>query len=284
MEYLSYIAVIFFLIFLAKRFLFAADKEKVIENIPKNDYLQEKPEIQKIEAEIEEEEEEKIEEIFYELNTHDIKISLYSASTFSNYKMRNIYEKIIVKNYWIDEPFHSSFVKILYCISENDFWIKSLKSKEIIINFRDLDDKELRDTALHVLDLREVLCDVIVEVDRCVHRFLTKQDTYILLLSSMIYTISKCGNLNTLLEKKDDDIDMLALLIEIFCIEFSEEIKNKIIPTNNINLNLIEKVYNAAIERAKEYPNYLGDNSAQKKEIKMLQNLQQKRLLTVRDY
>ena len=45
------------------------------------------------------------------------------------YRSNNIYEKIIVKNYWIDEPFHSSFVKILYCISENDFWIKSLKSQ-----------------------------------------------------------------------------------------------------------------------------------------------------------
>lgn len=281
MEYLSYIAVIFFFIFLAKRFLFAADKEKVIENIPKNDYLQEEPEIQKIEAEIEEEQEEKTEEIFYELNTHDIKISFYPSSTFSNYKMQNLYEKIIVNNYWVDEPFHSGFVKILYCISENDFWIKSLKSKEIIINFRDLDDKEMKDTALHVLDLREVLCDVVVEVDRYVHKILSKQNVHILLLSSIIYAISKCGNLNTLLEKKDDDIDMLALLIEIFCIEFSEEIKNKIIPTNNINLNLIEKVYNAAIERAKEYPNYLGDNFAQKKEIKMLQ---QKRLLTPRDY
>lgn len=282
MEYLSYIAVIFFLIFLAKRFLFAADKEKVIQNIPKNDYLQEEIAIE--EMEVAEEQEEKIEEIFYELNTHDIKISLYPSSTFSNYKIQNLYEKIIVNNYWIDEPFHSNFVKILCSISENDFWIKSLESKEIIINFRDLDDKEMRDTALHVLDLREVLCDVVAEIDRYVHRFLTKQNTHILLLSSMIYTISKCGNLNNIIEKKEDDVETWTELIEIFCIEFPEEIKNKIIPTNNINLRLIEQVYNAAIERAKEYPNYLGDNSAQKKEIKMLQNLQQKRLLTVRDY
>lgn len=282
MEYLSYIALIFFLILVAKRFLFAADKEKVIENIPKNDYLQEEPEIQKIEAE--EIQEEKIEEIFYELNTHDIKISLYPSSTFSNNKMRNLYEKIIVNNYWIDEPFHSSFVKILSCTSENDFWIKSLESKEIIINFRDLDDKEMRDTALHVLDLREVLCDVVSEVDRYVHKILTKQNIHILLLSSMIYAISKCDNLNNIIEKKEDDIETWAALIEIFCNEFAEEIKNKIIPTNNINLNLIEKVYNAAIERANEYPNYLGDNDSQKKEIKMLQNFQQKRLLTVRDY
>jgi len=284
MEYLSYIAVIFFLIFLAKRFLFAADKEKVIENIPKNEYLQEEPEIQKIEAEAEEIQEEKIEEIFYEINTHDIKVSLYPSSTFSNYKMQNLYETIIVKNYWIDEPFHSSFVKILYCTSENDFWIKSLKSQEVIINFRDLDDKEMRDTALHVLDLREVLCDVVIEVDRYVYKILSKKNVHILLLSSMIYTISKCGNLNVLIEKKEDDIEIWASLIEIFCIEFLEESKSKIIPTNNINLNLIEKVYNAAIERAKEYPNYLGDNNPQKKEIKMLQNLQQKRLMSTQDY
>ncbi len=283
MEYF-YIAVIFFFIFLAKRFLFAANKEKVIENIPKNDYFQEEPEIQKIEAEVEEEQEAEIEEIFYELNTHDIKISLYPASTFSNYRMQNLYEKIIVTNYWIDEPFHSSFVKILYCISENDFWIKSPKSKEIIINFRDLDDKELRDTALHVLDLREVLCDVVAEVDRYVHKILSKQSIQILLLSSMIYAISKCGNLNSLIEKKEDDIEVWASLIQIFCIEFLEDIKNKIIPTNNINLRLIEQVYNAAIERAKEYPNYLGDNNSQKKEMKMLQNLQQKRLMSVQDY
>ena len=44
-------------------------------------------------------------------------------------KQKISYEKIIVNNYWLDEPFHSSFVKILYCISENDVWIKSLKSQ-----------------------------------------------------------------------------------------------------------------------------------------------------------
>ena len=283
MEYVSYIVLIIFSIFVAKRFFFAVDKEKVIENIPKNDSFQEETVVEDA-AEIEEEQEAEIEEIFYELNTHNVKISLYPSSTFSNYKMQNLYEEIIVKNYWIDEPFHSSFVKILYCISENDFWIKSLKSKEIIINFRGLDDKELRDTALHVLDLREVLCDVVVEVDRYVHRILSKQDTHILLLGSMIYTISKCGNLNVLIEKKEDDIETWVALIEIFCSEFTEESKSKIIPTNNINLRLIEKVYNAVIEGATEYPNYLGDNNFQKKEIKMLQNLQQKRLLTVRDY
>ncbi len=277
MEYLSYIAVIFFFMLVAKKFFFAANHKE-------EDDLQEEPEIQKIEAEAEEIQEEKIEEIFYEMNTHDIKISLYPSSTFSNYKIQNLYEKIIVNNYWLDEPFHSSFVKILYCISENDFWIKSLKSQEVIINFRDLDDKEMRDTALHVLDLREVLCDVVVEVDRYVHKILSMQNVHILLLSSMIYTISKCGNLDILIEKKEDDIEIWASLIQIFCIEFLEESKSKIIPTNNINLRLIEQVYNAAIERAKEYPNYLGDNDAQKKEIKMLQNFQQKRLLTARDY
>ncbi len=250
----------------AKKFFFAANHKE-------EDDLQEEPEIQKIEAEAEEIQEEKIEEIFYEMNTHDIKISLYPSSTFSNYKIQNLYEKIIVNNYWLDEPFHSSFVKILYCISENDFWIKSLKSQEVIINFRDLDDKEMRDTALHVLDLREVLCDVVVEVDRYVHKILSMQNVHILLLSSMIYTISKCGNLDILIEKKEDDIEIWASLIQIFCIEFLEESKSKIIPTNNINLRLIEQVYNAAIERAKEYPNYLGDNDAQKKEIKIYINI-----------
>lgn len=265
---------------MTKRLFFVVNQEE--KNVKKDD-VKEELAIPKNEAQ-EEKEEAKVKEIFYEMNTHGIRINLYPAATFSNLKMRNLYRKIIVNNYWIDEPFHSSFVKILYCIGENDFWIKSPKSKEIIINFRDLDDKELNDIALHVLDLIEVLCDVVVEVDRYVHKILSKQNVHILLLSSMIYTISKCGNLNILIEKKEDDIEIWASLIQIFCSEFSEEIKNKIIPTNNINLRLIEQVYNAAIERAKEYPNYLGDNDAQKKEIKMLQNFQQKRLLTARDY
>ncbi len=283
MEYVSYIAFIVFFIFMAKRFFFVANhKNEDVDNIVEKEELV----IEKTEAEteIEEEIKEEIEEILYEMNTHSIKISLYPSSTFSSYTMINLYKEIIVNNYWINEPFHSSFIKILYCVDKNSFWIQSSRSKEIIINFRNFDGEEERDTAVRVFDLKEILNDVVLEIDWHAHKYLSKQCMQILLLSSMIYTISKCGNLNTLLEKKDDDIDMLALLIEIFCIEFSEEIKNKIIPTNNINLNLIEKVYNAAIERAKEYPNYLGDNSAQKKEIKMLQNLQQKRLLTVRDY
>lgn len=274
MEYVSYIVLIIFSIFVAKRFFFVANYK----------VEKEEPVIEQIEETIEEETTKEIEEIFYELNTHDIKINLYPASTFSDYSTRFLYKKIIVDNYWIEEPFHSSFTKILYCIDENNFWIQSSRSKEIIINFRNFDGEEERDTAVRVFDLKEILNDVVLEIDRRAHRYLSKQDTHILLLSSMIYSISKCGNLHILTEKKEDDLEAWTALIDIFCSEFTKESKSKIIPTNNINLNLIEQVYNAAIERAKEYPNHLNHDDSLRKETKMLSSFTSKQLISAQNY
>lgn len=276
MEYVFYMACIVFLILAAKRLFFAANHKE-------EDDLQEEPEIQKIVAEVEEQKEER-EEIFYEINTHAIKISLYPSSTFSSYTMINLYKKIIVNNYWIDEPFHSSFVKMLYCVGENDFWIQSLKSKEIIINFRNFDGEEQRDTAMRVFDLEEILSHIVLEIDLHAHAYISKQCMQILLLSSMIYTISKCGNLDILINKQRDDLNTWILLSEIFCRDFSQEIKNKIIPINNLNIGLIQKIYDSAVQEAIEYPNHLNHDDSLSKEIKMLQSLQQKRLMRVQDY
>lgn len=269
MEYVSYIAFIIFLIFAAKRFFFAAnDKNESADNI-----------VEKEELVIEEKK-----EIFYELNTHDIKISLYPSSTFSNYKMRNLYKKIIVNNYWIEEPFHSSFTKILYCIDKNSFWIQSSRSKEIIINFRNFDDEEERDTAVRVFNLKEILNDVVLEINQWAHKNLSKQCRQILLLSSMIYTISKCGNLDILIEEKEDDLKKWSALIEIFCMDFSEEIKNKIIPKNNMNIAMMQKVYYSVIEEAREYPNHINHDVSLRNEIRLLSNFASKQLICAIDY
>ncbi|MDQ1340642.1 MAG: hypothetical protein QG567_1800 [Campylobacterota bacterium] len=274
MEYVSYIVLIIFSIFVAKRFFFVANYK----------VEKEEPVIEQIEEAIEEETTKEIEEIFYELNTHDIKINLFPASTFSGYSTMLLYKKIIVDNYWIEEPFHSSFTKILCCIDENNFWIQSSRSKEIIINFRNFDGEEERDTAVRVFDLKEILNDVVLEIDRRAHRYLSKQDTHILLLSSMIYTISKCGNLDILIEKKEDDLKTWSALIEIFCMDFSEEIKNKIIPKNNINIAMMQKVYYSVIEEAREYPNHLNHNDSQSKEPKMLSGFTSKQLISAQNY
>lgn len=277
MEYVSYIAFIVFFIFVAKRFFFVANhKNEDVDNIVEKEELV----IEKTEAEIEDIKE----EILYEMNTHYIKISLYPASTFSSYSTMLLYKKIIVDNYWIEEPFHSSFVKILYCIDKNSFWIQSSRSKEIIINFRNFDGEEERDTAVRVFDLKEILNDVVVEVDRYVHGILSKQNVHILLLSSMIYTISKCGNLGILIEKKEDDLKTWSALIEIFCRNFSGEIKNKIIPKNNMNIALMQKVYTSVIQEAKEYPNHLNHDDSLSKEPKMLSNFTSKQLISAQNY
>lgn len=269
MEYVSYIAFIIFLILAAKKFFFAAnDKNENADNI-----------VEKEELVIEEKE-----EILYKMNTHLIKISLYPSCIFLSYTMINLYKKIIVNNYWIDEPFHSSFTKILYCIDKNSFWIQSSRSKEIIINFRNFDDEEERDTAVRVFDLKEILNDVVLEIDRCAHKHFSKQCMQILLLSSMIYTISKCGNLDILIEKEEDDLKKWTALIEIFCMDFSEEIKNKIIPKNNINIAMMQKVYYSAIEEAREYPNHLNHDVSLRNEIKLLSNFTSKQLICVIDY
>ena len=79
---------------------------------------------------------EKSKEIMLYFNTNSVKISLYSLHLFKYYRAKNIYKKIADEKLYIDEPFHTSLVKLLQIYDKTESWIKSKNTKEIRLKIR----------------------------------------------------------------------------------------------------------------------------------------------------
>lgn len=278
MEYIFYILFLVFLLFVVKKFLFASDENKeILEKEIMSKTLKEDLKTQEmIEDEIKKEV-----EVFYQLNVENIKLNLYPVSTFRNYQIRDSYQKIALDNYWINEPFYSRFTKILYYIDAQDLWIKSPKSEEIILNIRDQNGEIIKTNSLKVLDLKEVLYNIVVEVlkiKKQTRNFLSKENIQDIILPAIIYTLSKCGNLDV---ETTDENEIINILIEIFFSDFSEEFKVAIVPRNNLNFEVIVQIFERSIGRAREYPNTIYSKETSEKIVKKLQSFPKKQLICI---
>lgn len=91
--------------------------------------------------------------VLYNLNTTSVRYLFYSKSTFLNAKIKTLYKDVIVNNLWIQEPFHSSFVRLLSVIEENKLWIQVPKSKELILNQRNKDGSFSKGISIKVVYL-----------------------------------------------------------------------------------------------------------------------------------
>lgn len=220
--------------------------------------------------------------ISYEPEPIFLNVDLYSITIFRDSIIRNAYEKLAENKSWLNEPFHASIVKILYYADKNNFWIKSLKSRELIINIRGENAEKLNEKALHAIDIKELLSKIVIKILTTIYKDLNAQSVEIFLLSLMIYALSKSDNLDYFREKNQEEIALWSDMVEIFCSEFSDEDKKKIIPLNNPNFGLMREVYASVMDDADEHPNYLGNSyDIENQDIKILENLDKKRLSEV---
>lgn len=80
---------------------------------------------------------EKEPEKIYKLQTHKVKYLIYDYSRNLTYEFRDLYVNIILNNLWINEPFHSTFYKLLILFDKDELMIKDKNSKILTLNIRD---------------------------------------------------------------------------------------------------------------------------------------------------
>ena len=80
---------------------------------------------------------EKEPEKIYELQTHKVKYQIYDYSKNLTYEFRDLYVDIVLNNLWINEPFHSTFYKVLILFDKDELMIKDKNSKILTLNVRD---------------------------------------------------------------------------------------------------------------------------------------------------
>lgn len=71
----------------------------------------------------------------YQLNTHKVRLILFDARKDLK-KFIHLYQLIVVKNYWVNEPFYSKFYELLLVFEKNDFMIIDSNVKVITMNLR----------------------------------------------------------------------------------------------------------------------------------------------------
>ncbi len=279
MAYIDLIAAWIVLIFIIYRVYFIPDKSIVNEEEIIDEIVVEE---EKVEELIIEEKPEKE----YELNVNFVKLTLFSRSTFHDYFIKKLYTKTIVNNYWISEPFHSKFTQLLYFIDQNELWIKSPKSKEIVLNMRDKNNQIQKSTSLKVINLREVLYKVCEEILSVTKSILQPSQIQHMLLSTVIFILEKSGQIRFICQNKKIDYKnknaVYSCLVNIFFTESSKDVIDSISPINNSNHKLIKNISEEIIFNSQEYPNTIYEqNNKQEIEYK-LSILPEKKLISIK--
>lgn len=278
MEYIFYILSIVFLLIVAKKFFFVTQENKeVLETkttpkVVKKEVIKKKLFKKKIEKEV---------EVFYQLNVENIKLNLYAFYIFENQIIRELHKKITADLYWLNEPYYTIITKIFYYVDRQNLWIKSPKSKEIILNIRDQNGEIITTNSLKVLDLKEVVYNLTIEILKLKKQtkgFLSKENIQNILLPTLIYALSKCGNIDT---RESDENVIIDNLIEIFCSDLTEESKLYLVPKNNSNYEAIIRFHESVTSIAQEYPNTIYSKNDAQEIVKKLQNFPKKRLASV---
>lgn len=189
-------------------------------------------------------------EVFYQLNTHEIKLNLYPKSYFGDFRIFRLYREIVIDNYWLNEPFHTEFSRLLQFIGSNKFWLKDPKSREVISNIRDDNNQICKNISMYVLDLIDVLDSVIKKVysELINKELLTKKDLQNSILSASIYVLSESGDISsiskTLRFKYVEKKDLQYALVDIICTNLSVKTKMMIVENNFLNDIFFTKIYN----------------------------------------
>ena len=143
-------------------------------------------------------------EIEYQLQTHKIKFSFFETKHYLESSLAPLYQKIVIKNIWIDEPFHDKFYEILILINRNKFLIKDRNSNVITMHVRGKDNKVTVSNAYNIF----ITLDIVVE------------------------TFNLC--IRNILEFEKEEAQNIVLVICILALEKSQYYNNKECPKNTI--------------------------------------------------
>lgn len=101
---------------------------------------------------------EKKPEPVYQLQTHKVKYWLYNpAYGLITYGLIGLYNELVVKNLWINEPFHSKFYEILMVLDKNEFMIIDPHSRVITMNVRGRDNKVSTSKSFQVFATKDII-------------------------------------------------------------------------------------------------------------------------------
>lgn len=123
-------------------------------------------------------------------NNH-AEIEIYNSRDELEYNLHFLYQRMIVNNLFLNEPAHSIIYRILLMMNKNEFFIKDLKSKELILNMRDQNNENIISKSYKVYLSNEILIYVIKDLlTQIIEKFETDYRE-VIVLSIIIFILRK---------------------------------------------------------------------------------------------
>lgn len=230
--------------------------------------------------EIEQEIQEQKKEMVLYFNTDSVKFYFYDPNTFKSIMAVDLYKKIIVNNLWIDEPFHSNFVKILQIIDKNESWIKSKKTKELKLKIRKNNGNFEQGTSFKVYSLRDLSFQFLSEIFDYFRRHRsTKINIQNTLLASVLLNIHNVLELKHWSENgltsDESRLFLASKILENYT--YKNEVISilDLIHQNHFSVKFILDIYGETIRWQREYP-YVEKENKNIKELEIFYLKQEK--------
>lgn len=162
--------------------------------------------------------------IMFALQTHKIKYCIYGKHFLESYDTKRLYDQITLENLWFNEPFYTSFFRILLLLDKNELFMADPYSRIITSNLRDKNNAIVQVKSYQVLSIQQVVCKVLEQVYDDIFKF-NQKDAQNIIMAICIYIIKKAKIfeswnqeyiLEILLENYEDttSVEKILLLID----------------------------------------------------------------------
>ena len=197
--------------------------------------------------------------IILQYSTDSIKHYFYNPSMFNSFMSNCLYKKVIVDQLWLEEPFHSTFVKILQIIDKSDSWVKSKRTKELKLKIRKNNSKYEQGISFKVYSLSDLSFDFTSNIFEYFKKNIsTKKNIQNTLLASLLFNVNNVKEINHWCEKELTDDELRLCLVDIILKEYTHQ--NEVIHIFNLilkddySVQFILHIYNEVVRCQQEYP------------------------------
>ena len=179
----------------------------------------------------------------YQLQTHHVKYWLYNYCDLESYSLRYLYHEIVVKNLWINEPFHSKFYEILMVLDKNEFMMIDPHSRVITMNVRGKDNKVSTSKSFQVFATRDIIEATLQNALSDIVRF-NKHDAQHIVLAICVIALEQSLHY----QSYEVSLDTVKTILKDY--EFTEDIYHIItlLKVKNEQLKFVNKAFQMAFE------------------------------------
>ena len=189
--------------------------------------------------------------VMYQLNTDLICYKLYSVRHLRQ-ETQMLYKKVILQNLWINEPFHSTFFKLLLILNENYFFIRDPFSKVITSNLRNDSNLMIKVESYSVLSVLEIIAYCMGNCMSEINKF-RKNDAQNITFALMLLVLQKSENMT--------DVDLLDMKKHLFENYPNANLVEHILylfKHHDERFEFIPLIYDLAVKHLNRYPYVAG--------------------------